>query len=91
MFVQGSTWLIDPYWTLAPPLIAAFWLSHPAAAPVNLRQVISTALLLIWAARLTYSYFRRENWRVGLQEDWRYSDMRAQFGKWWPAMQVLFF
>lgn len=88
MCLQSSTWLIDPYWTLAPPLVAAFWVSHAASAPVNARQLCSTALLLIWAARLTHSYFRREKWAVGEQEDWRYADMKIQFGKWWPVVQV---
>jgi Protein of unknown function (DUF1295) len=86
--IQGSTWLIDPYWTIAPPMVAAFWLTSPVSNPLNARQVISTALLLTWALRLTHSYFRRENWAVGHQEDWRYAEMKIQFGNWWPLVQV---
>jgi steroid 5-alpha reductase family enzyme len=69
-------------------MVAAFWLTHPASAPVNARQVVSTTLLLLWALRLTHSYFRREQWAVGRREDWRYADMRAQFGHWWSVVQV---
>lgn len=86
--VQNSTWLIDPYWTLAPPLLVLFWLSHPVASIWTPRQQLSTALLCVWAARLTHSYFRREQWRFGAQEDWRYADMRRKAGKWWCLQQV---
>eukprot|EP00892_Ulva_mutabilis_P000224 jgi/Ulvmu1/10201/UM060_0001.1 len=86
---QDSTWLIDPYWTLAPPLLVWFWASHPLSQPGSPRQLISCALLLIWAVRLTHSYFRREGWIAGVREDWRYADMKQRFGKWWPAVQVL--
>jgi steroid 5-alpha reductase family enzyme len=85
---QGSTCLIDPYWTLAPPLLASYWLTHPAAVACNARQLVSTALLLVWAARLSHSYFRREQWRMGKYEDWRYQAMRRQYGRWWPALQA---
>ena len=86
--MQGSTWLIDPYWTLAPPLLAAYWLTHPLSTPLTARQLVSTALLLIWALRLTHSYFRREGWAVGAQEDWRYAEMRDKFGSRWALYQV---
>jgi hypothetical protein len=56
---QRSTWLIDPYWTLLPPLIALFYKHHPAAAANSARSFVSMALLWTWSARLTYSYFRR--------------------------------
>lgn len=86
--LQDSTWLIDPYWTLAPPMLALFWISHPAAALWNLRQVVNSILMGVWAARLTHSYFRREHWRAGAREDWRYADMKQRCGKWWPLIQV---
>ena len=33
LFVQRSFWLIDPYWTILPPLIGVFYQRHPLAAP----------------------------------------------------------
>lgn len=86
--LQGSTWLIDPYWTLAPPMLAAFWLSHPHATLWSTRQAVSTLLLAVWAARLTHSYLRREGWVLGTREDWRYADMRRQFGAHWVWVQL---
>ena len=52
--------LIDPYWTLAPPLICHFYrasLLHGTFG--SARQLIATALLWVWNIRLTHSYFRR--------------------------------
>lgn len=38
----------------------------------------------MWSARLTHSYFRRENFKFGCQEDWRYTKMaRENPRSWW--------
>lgn len=88
MSMQDSTWLIDPYWTLAPPFLLLYWVTHPSARLWTSRQVISCVLLPVWSIRLTHSYFRREGWYAGVREDWRYSDMKEQCGRWWPFVQV---
>ena len=75
---QKSTWLIDPYWTLLPPLLALFFFAQPLAMPLDLRGVLSIAFLGIWSFRLTANYFRREKWRLGFREDWRYAKMRSE-------------
>eukprot|EP00746_Dinoflagellata_sp_MGD_P069611 gnl/MRDRNA2_/MRDRNA2_284987_c0_seq1.p1 gnl/MRDRNA2_/MRDRNA2_284987_c0~~gnl/MRDRNA2_/MRDRNA2_284987_c0_seq1.p1 ORF type:complete len:324 (+),score=41.52 gnl/MRDRNA2_/MRDRNA2_284987_c0_seq1:66-974(+) len=81
--IQGSTWLIDPHWTILPACIAVLYFTHPLAV-VSLRSVGTLVLTVSWAVRLTYNYFRREGWQFGVQEDWRYADMRRRFGKhWW--------
>lgn len=42
------------------------------------------AMAWVWSLRLTHNYFRRENWQWGAREDWRFTDMRGQYGKhWW--------
>lgn len=51
--------LIDPYWTILPPLIGASYLSHPDAAPCGGRCRVAMALIVLWSIRLTHSYFRR--------------------------------
>ena len=76
--IQKSTWLIDPYWTLLPPLIALFFFSHPLADSLNVRAILCLGLLGVWSIRLTGNYFRREQWRFGLREDWRYAKMRIE-------------
>ena len=76
--VQRSTWLIDPYWTLIPLFIAHFYWAHPLAEPDPMRSVLSLGVLWVWSLRLTHNYFRRERWRFGFREDWRFAEMREQ-------------
>lgn len=66
---QDSTWLIDPYWTLIPPMIGAFYWAHPGASPDPTRSLVVTTLLWVWSTRLTHSYFRREVWGVCFGSD----------------------
>eukprot|EP00232_Nephroselmis_pyriformis_P000201 CAMPEP_0182907092 /NCGR_PEP_ID=MMETSP0034_2-20130328/34239_1 /TAXON_ID=156128 /ORGANISM="Nephroselmis pyriformis, Strain CCMP717" /LENGTH=361 /DNA_ID=CAMNT_0025042951 /DNA_START=127 /DNA_END=1208 /DNA_ORIENTATION=- len=74
--LQSSFWLIDPYWTLIPPLVTAFFALHPASVVGGARSIVVIALMGAWSVRLTHSYFRREGWCFGLREDWRYADSR---------------
>lgn len=80
--VVGNSSLYDPYWSVAPPVIAAGWLAVAAGLPA--RQVLVLVLILSWAVRLT------ANWAIGWSglshEDWRYVRMRQQtHGRlpWW--------
>jgi steroid 5-alpha reductase family enzyme len=76
MLLANSS-LYDPYWSVAPPVVAIAW---AVAAPAHLgtsstvRQVVVFSLVSIWAIRLT------GNWAIGwhglTQEDWRYVMMR---------------
>jgi steroid 5-alpha reductase family enzyme len=71
----GNSSLYDPYWSVAPPIVAAAWIAV-APSGVGARQVLVLALILAWAIRLT------ANWAVGWRglshEDWRYVQLRAQ-------------
>ena len=82
---QRSFWLIDPYWTILPPLLAHFYRAHPCAIdPAPLRGDLSLALIWVWSIRLTHSYFRREGWKFGEREDWRYTKMAEDLPRsWW--------
>jgi steroid 5-alpha reductase family enzyme len=66
----GNSSLYDPYWSVAPPLIALAWMM-PITSP---RQIVLLVLMMAWAIRLT------ANWAVGwsglAQEDWRYIQIR---------------
>jgi len=82
--VQNSTWLIDPYWTIIPLMIGQFYWSHPFANGHPIRAWAVMILLWVWSARLTFNYFRRENWSFGAREDWRFAELRRKFpGSWW--------
>eukprot|EP00300_Choanocystis_sp_HF-7_P033509 c45864_g1_i1.p1 GENE.c45864_g1_i1~~c45864_g1_i1.p1 ORF type:complete len:368 (+),score=58.92 c45864_g1_i1:29-1105(+) len=88
--LTGSTWLIDPYWTFCPPMMLGFLWTHPQIAPLVVMshtRVFNTAmLLLLWATRLTHSYFRREDFTCGAREDWRFTDMRNKYGSMWTLV-----
>jgi len=53
---QRSAWLIDPYWTLIPLFIAAFYAFHPLAVPFDARAWGAWGVLWLWSARLTGIY-----------------------------------
>lgn len=69
----------DAYWSVIPPLLAVFWMSATAGAMHDPRAWLVTALVWLWAIRLT------TNWSLywgGLHhEDWRYPLVRARAGK----------
>ncbi len=85
--LQDSTWLIDPFWTLIPLLIAQFYWIHPLANGNPLRSWLVMGLLWVWSARLTHSYFRREAWSFGAREDWRFAELRRQYPRSWVWSQ----
>ncbi len=82
MLLANSS-LYDPYWSVAPPLIAVAWLLSTSDG-VALRQVCLLVLMAVWAVRLT------ANWAIGWtgfgHEDWRYVQIRNESGgrlPWW--------
>jgi steroid 5-alpha reductase family enzyme len=65
--------LYDPYWSVAPPLIAWYWLKdnmHHVAAELLL------AVISLWALRLTLNWAR--GWKGLVHEDWRYVMLRQK-------------
>ena len=80
--------MIDPYWSIIPPLIAHFYRLHASTlATVSARGDLMLIIVWIWSIRLTHSYFRREEWKFGEREDWRYNKMATvDYPKSWPIM-----
>jgi steroid 5-alpha reductase family enzyme len=70
----------DPYWSVAPPVIAGYLALGPGAEadPVPLRQAMVGVVVGLWAVRLTYNWWRQ--WRGLRHEDWRYRDLRRKTG-----------
>ncbi|XP_039008345.1 uncharacterized protein C594.04c-like isoform X2 [Hibiscus syriacus] len=76
--------MIDLYWTVIPVLLLHYYATHPSAQFDPWRSMVVTVLTWVWSIRLAHSYFRREKWQWGAREDWRFADMRLQYGKnWW--------
>ncbi len=75
--------LYDPYWSVAPPVLFAYWLAQGEPSP---RAFVVGALVLLWGTRLTWNFLR--GWRGLDHEDWRYRDLRAKTG---PAYWLVSF
>jgi steroid 5-alpha reductase family enzyme len=75
MFRNASFY--DPYWSVAPPVIALFWFFKGVnGGAIGLSQPIVLVLVLLWGLRLTFNWAR--SWRGLQHEDWRYRDMREK-------------
>jgi steroid 5-alpha reductase family enzyme len=78
----------DPYWSVAPPVIALFWVfSFNEGNAVGLRQILVVTLVFIWALRLTTNWVR--GWRGVRHEDWRYVDFRNKSGNWFWLVDLI--
>ncbi|KAL2241947.1 uncharacterized protein C594.04c [Sesamum indicum] len=90
--LQSSHWMIDLYWTVIPVLLVHYFATHPLAEYNAWRSRLVIFLTWVWSVRLTHSYFRREKWQFGAREDWRFSDMRLQYGKnwWWASLFAVY-
>ena len=84
MFLCLGLQLIDLYWTVIPVMLVHYFASHPLAKADAARSAVVTVLTWIWSVRLTHNYFRRERWQWGAREDWRFNEMRKEYGRpWW--------
>jgi steroid 5-alpha reductase family enzyme len=78
--------LYDPYWSVAPIPIAAYWASGSPAGP-GVRAILVLVLVAVWGVRLTANWVAR--WRGLDDEDFRYSEIRRRTGRlYWPASLV---
>lgn len=68
----------DPYWSVAPMVIAPVLWGLFGDGAVAARQALVTSLVLLWGARLTYNWAR--GWSGLDHEDWRYVDLRQKTG-----------
>jgi steroid 5-alpha reductase family enzyme len=75
-FAFGNTSFYDAYWSVAPPLVAAWFALAPESHGVGARQLLAGAVIAAWAVRLTWNWAR--GWSGLDHEDWRYVDLRAQ-------------
>ena len=79
-FGSRNSSFYDPYWSVAPPVIAGYWLLSGEGRPeVSLRSLQVLALVLWWAVSLTTNWVLR--WRGLDDEDWRYTGLKGSSGK----------
>lgn len=78
----------DPYWSVAPLLIAGYWALGADPGSVNpTRQIVVLLLVAVWAVRLTANWALR--WRGLGDEDWRYVDRRRRHKRAYWAVSFL--
>ncbi|HNW30557.1 MAG TPA: DUF1295 domain-containing protein [Spirochaetota bacterium] len=76
--------MYDPYWSVAPLPIAAFWAFAAEGGLISVRGLAVMILVAAWGARLTYNWYRQ--WKGLVHEDWRYADFREKTGRfYWPV------
>ena len=80
----GNASLYDPFWSVAPPLMLVWLLVAEGAA--GWREALVFAAVLAWAVRLTWNCMAR--WRHLSEEDFRYRDLRAGTGGWFPLVNL---
>lgn len=73
-------------------MLVHYYATHPLAHFNWWRSRIAMLMTWVWGLRLTHNYFRREGWRWGAREDWRFTDMRGQYGKhwWWVSFLAVY-
>jgi steroid 5-alpha reductase family enzyme len=70
--------LYDPYWSVVPPVIMLFWISHDQTAEaLSILQLLILSLVIFWSLRLTLNWLKR--WRGIKDEDWRYIAYRFRY------------
>lgn len=76
----------DPYWSVAPIAIVAYWALGAQAPGSDARPVLVLALLALWGLRLTANWAR--GWQGLHHEDWRYLDLQQRHGRryWWVSL-----
>jgi steroid 5-alpha reductase family enzyme len=78
--------IYDPYWVIAPPLLALALKAAGAGRLLGLwhgRQLMILACLYVWASRY-HVFYSWSGWRAGLvHEDWRYEAMRGAPVPYW--------
>ncbi|MCA9516800.1 MAG: DUF1295 domain-containing protein [Myxococcales bacterium] len=78
--LANNSSMYDPYWSVAPIALAAFWARAPAGGAADpARVVLVVTLVCVWGGRLTLNFLRR--WRGLGDEDFRYRDLRARSGR----------
>jgi len=73
----------DPYWSVAPPVVAIYWTSVSEEGFSFKNNLILIAIFL-WAIRLTLNWAR--GWKGLNHEDWRYGELRMKTKTLFPVV-----
>lgn len=84
-FAWRNTSVYDPYWSVVPPLFCVgSWALASFPRDPSPREILVTAVVAAWAARLTWNWAR--GWGGLDHEDFRYRDLQKTTGRaYWPV------
>ena len=83
-----NTSFYDPYWSLAPLVIALYLVLLIASEYADTaRQIAVIILLSIWGLRLTYNW--ASQWQGLNHEDWRYTHYRNKTKRWFWLLDLV--
>lgn len=86
-FLARNSSYFDAYWMVAPPLTCGWLALERAPGTSGVRTAVVTALVTVWAVRLTVNWVR--TWGGPGHEDWRYVEIQKKTGKlYWLASLV---
>ena len=77
VFLRNSS-MYDPYWSVYPIFIAFWWMAEFGDAGNMIRNILATAAVFTWGARLTFNWAR--SWPGMVHEDWRYTKLAEDTG-----------
>ncbi|WP_372733694.1 DUF1295 domain-containing protein [Nocardioides sp.] len=84
--LHGNSSFYDAYWSVLPPLLAAYWWFEHAPAATDARFWLLMVVLVVWAVRLTGNWIYA--W-PGLQhEDFRYAPIKEGAGRFGPLADL---
>lgn len=86
-FRFGNASIYDPYWSIIPVYILAFWWYNSLAIPNYLTWGITSLVVLVWSVRLTNNWVR--GWKGMHHQDWRYVLLQQKTGKWYLLVNFL--
>lgn len=86
-WANDNTSVYDPYWSVAPVVIALWLALGPGAERgLDLRQLAVLGLVSLYGLRLTWNWAR--GWTGLTHEDWRYVDFRTKTGRGYWLMSL---
>lgn len=77
--LRNNSSIYDPYWSVAPIAIAAYFIAQAEVDACLARQLLVFAAVSVWGSRLTFNWWRQ--WTGMAHEDWRYVQLKQQTGK----------
>ena len=86
-FRFGNASIYNPYWSVVPAFMIAYWWYSTMAMPNYLVWGVTLLLVFLWSVRLTHNWAR--GWQGMQHEDWRYLKLKETTGKWYLMVNFL--